>query len=76
MKHMNLRRFGRRLSVAVGASAVAIPAFADTTTVDTTAIVAILVGGLAAVAAVGAAKLGLAGLTVLYQKVSGAVSRT
>ncbi|PRP71053.1 hypothetical protein BUE93_08855 [Chromobacterium amazonense] len=54
----------------------AVPAFADGGTgVDTSSIVTLIGTGVAAVAAIGAAKLGVQGVVVLWNKVSSALGQ-
>ncbi|WP_199052705.1 major capsid protein [Aquitalea sp. ASV15] len=78
MKHIfRVGRFGRGVVVAAAATAVAVPAFADSTTgVDVSSLVTLIGTGLAAVAAIGAAVLGVQGLIKLYGMVKGALART
>lgn len=64
-----------RFAVPAALTAVAVPAFADGGGVDTSTIVATLLTGLVAIAAIGVALLSLSALSKLYTIVRGQLGR-
>ncbi|WP_227108387.1 major capsid protein [Chromobacterium rhizoryzae] len=76
---MKLKRFNtfRRFALPFLLASASVPAFAaDGGSIDVSTTVALIAGGVAIIAAVGGAKMGLNGVLVLWGYVKSALART